>query len=319
MFKKLIIGGLLAILVGAVAVGAYDLIQGDSALAYRDGNDAPGIGQPAAAGQGRGSGNGSSGLEGTGNRGVGQADNQGSGKPEPEATVDEWIAVSGVVESVDTSGLTVVTADGQELVVELGPPHFWSSQNVEIEPGDAVEVLGFYESDSFIAGDIWLTATGEHIMLRDPNGRPLWAGGPATSQGNKGETAAYPAAETGQGLADGNQAPQPQATVDEWISVQGVVTAVELNALIIETANGETMLVQLGPEHFWTAQGIAFEAGDHVKITGFFEDEVDFIAGEVMLLDTGEVLALRDTDGRPLWAGGPGQGGRGNGGGQDNR
>lgn len=111
---------------------------------------------------------------------------------------------------------------------------------------------------------------------------------------------------SGQGLTDGSQVPQPQAAVDEWVTVQGMVTAVELNALTVETTDGE-LLVQLGPEHFWTAQGITFEAGDQVEIIGFYEDG-SFTAGTVKLVDTGETLALRDADGRPLWAGGPGRG-----------
>jgi hypothetical protein len=116
------------------------------------------------------------------------------------------------------------------------------------------------------------------------------------------------------GLADGNQVPQPQAEVTEWITVQGTVTAVELNALTIATADAEMMAVQLGPEHYWTAQGIALAAGNEVEITGFWEDEVTFSAGTVTLLNTGETLELRDSDGQPLWAGGSGLGGNGQGG-----
>ena len=39
MLKKILIGGLIAILVGAVAVGIFDYLQGDSALAYRGDHD----------------------------------------------------------------------------------------------------------------------------------------------------------------------------------------------------------------------------------------------------------------------------------------
>ena len=310
MFKKIAVGGLIAILVGAVALGAYDLIQGDSAQAYRGASGSTGVGEAAGNGQGNSSSTG----ESRGGRNGGQAENSGSGQPEPQATVDEWITISGVVESIDTSGLTVETADGQEMDVELGPEQFWTGQDVAVEPGDTVEVLGFYEGEAFVAGDILLTATGEHIMLRDPNGRPLWAGGTgSTGQGqgrggNGQEAAGETGARSDQSLADGSQVPQPQATVDEWITVQGTVTAVELNALTIETVEGESMLVELGPEHYWTAQGIVFETGDGVTITGFFEDEVNFVAGSVTVLESGETLLLREADGRPLWAGGPGRG-----------
>jgi hypothetical protein len=111
-----------------------------------------------------------------------------------------------------------------------------------------------------------------------------------------------------QGLADGSQIPQPQAEVTEWVTVQGTITGIELNALTVETTGGEMMVVQLGPEHYWTAQGITLAAGDEVEITGFYEDASSFSAGTVTLLETGETLELRDSDGRPFWAGGPGSG-----------
>ncbi len=311
MFKKIAIGGLIAILVGAVAVGAYDLIQGDSAQAYRgEGNNA-GTSETAGNGQGNGQGNSSS-SSSRGNRGAGQGENLGTGLSDPQASVDEWVTVSGVVESIDTSGLTLETSDGT-MVIELGRPQFWEEQNVEIEAGDAVDVLGFYEEESFTAGEITLTATGEQIVLRDTSGRPLWAGGTGSSQGGRGqELTGETGSRNSQNLVDGSQMPEPQATVDEWITVQGTVTAVELNALTIETAEGETVLAELGPEHYWTTQGIVFEAGDEVTITGFIEDEDSFVAGSVTVLESGETLLLREADGRPLWAGGPGRGGNNN-------
>jgi hypothetical protein len=313
MYKKMVIGGLIALLVGALAVGAYDLIQGDSAMAYRGAENGARFNETVGNGEGNDQGN-SSNNAGRGNRGVGQAENAGTGLDKPQASVEEWLTVSGVVESIDSTGMTVEKADGEELVVELGPPSFWSSQGIEIEVGDSVEVLGFYEGESFTVGDIVLTATGEHIMLRNPNGRPLWTGGTSSNQGGHGQGATGEIAQNSLGLVDGSQEPQPQAAVEDWITVQGTVTAVELNALTIETTEGESMLVQLGPEHYWTTQGIVFVAGDEVSITGFYEDEVSFSAGSVTLLATGETLALRDADGRPLWAGGQNANGRGGGG-----
>jgi hypothetical protein len=203
MLKKMIIGGLVAILVGAVAVGVYDYVRGDSTLAYQGANGRVTKSQPAADGRG------------SGNRGTGGNGGNASGSQ---------------------------------------------------------------------------SRTGE-------------AAGPAAGSGQaQGE---------GQGLADGSQVPQPQAEVEEWVTVRGTVTAVEMNALNIVTSDGEAMLVQLGPEHYWAAQGVVFEAGDEVEITGFYEDGTSFNAGQVILLATEETLTLRDATGRPLWAGGPG---RGNGG-----
>jgi hypothetical protein len=200
MLKRLIIGGLVAILVGAVAVGVYDYVRGDSTLAYQGASGRNSESQPAADGRG----NWSRGAGGNGGNASANQDRAGE------------------------------------------------------------------------------------------------AAGPAAG-GGQGQGEGY-------GLGDGSQVPQPQASVEEWVTVQGTVTAVELNALNIETGDGEAMLVQLGPEHYWTAQGVTFEAGDEVEITGFYEDGTSFTAGQVTLLATGDTLALRDADGRPLWAGGSGRG-----------
>lgn len=309
MSKKLIIGGLIVILVGVGAVAAYDLLRGESALAYR--SDSELTGRPDMGASSRGYGArpiGESSRNVTLNRG------NSPGVPDPQAAVDEWITVSGVVKSIEGTEITVATTDGEEIVLQLGPEHFWTSQAVVLEPGMEVEVTAFDEDGTLTAGEILLIATGERIALRDANGRPLWTGRSGAGRGANGEVPAGPTGGNVPRLAGGNQVPQPQAVVTEWVTVQGLVTAVELNALMIETTGGEMMAVQLGPEFYWTAQGIAFAAGDQVEVNGFFEDEDSFSAGTVTLLDTGETLALRDSNGRPLWAGGPGLSGNGQGG-----
>jgi len=306
MLKKLTLYGLAAMLLAAAAVGVYDFLRGDSALAYRgvnddtplaaDGsrfdstrgnagaaqrNDAPlvvgsngfdggtrgnagiesrGIAQANdMAASGGGFGDSTQGNAGAGNRGAGQASQ--TGDAQPQALVDEWLTVSGVIASIDDTAFTVETDTGESVLVQLGPAHFMASQKADLKPGDAVQVLGFYEDETFTAGDVQLS-TGEHIVLRDPNGRPLWAGGPASSAGSSnqrpstgssGDDLGYGGQGTwnGQSPTDG----KPQAMYSDWITVQGTVLAVELNALIIETTDGQTMPIQLGPEHFWAAQG----------------------------------------------------------------
>lgn len=297
MFKKLIVGGLIVILIGVGAVAAYDLLRGDPALAYQAEPGRPA--QRAAAGDERGY-QGSTAGELSRNTGAYRE----TRLAQPQAAVSEWITLSGVIESVDGTTITVATATGEEMVIQLGPVQFWRNQDMILEPGLEVEVTAFDEGASLTAASLLLTATGERITVRDSNGRPLWTGNAGPGRDANGETSAVP------GLADG---PQPQAAVTEWVTVRGTVTAVELNALSLETADGEMMAVQLGPEHFWTTLGVALAAGDQVEVIGFYEDESSFSAGTVTLLATGEILTLRDDDGRPLWAGGPGAGSRGRG------
>lgn len=114
-----------------------------------------------------------------------------------------------------------------------------------------------------------------------------------------------PNAVTGGKSATENAGPgdgQLQVLVSDWITWKGTITAVELNAVTIETTQGESFLIQLGPEYYWTEQGTTLQEGDQVLITGFYEEQGTWSAGEVALLGTGETLALRDAHGSPLWA-----------------
>jgi hypothetical protein len=309
MVRKLLIGGLVVIVLGVGAVVAYDLLRGESTLAYQLGRET----SAQTGGAGRGYGNRTAGEA---SQEVGPNRESPLSVAEPQAEVDAWLTLSGVVQSVDVNAMTLTTADGEKIEIQLGPEPFWSEQGVALEPGAEVTVTAFDEEGSLTAGEIVVTATSEQITLRDADGRPQWSGGPGAGQGAADETPAGAPVENVPGRADGEQVPQPQSEVAEWITVQGTVTAVDLNALMIETVDGEMMAVQLGPEHYWTAQGLTLAAGDKVEVTGFYEDGTSFNAGSVTLLDSGATLALRDTDGRPLWAGGPGQGGNGQGGGR---
>jgi hypothetical protein len=62
--------------------------------------------------------------------------------------------------------------------------------------------------------------------------------------------------------------------------------------------------VQFGQSRYVSAQGVTFNAGDHLTVNGF-EENGQFQAGTVVNDTTGQTLNLRDTTGRPLWAGGP--------------
>jgi hypothetical protein len=95
----------------------------------------------------------------------------------------------------------------------------------------------------------------------------------------------------------------------------GTIQAVELTGLSLLTSVGEPLWVQLGPSHFWSTQGVTFSTGDQVTVNGFTENG-QFQTISVSNDSTGQLLTLRDASGRPLWAGGNGNGGNGYRGGQ---
>jgi len=103
----------------------------------------------------------------------------------------------------------------------------------------------------------------------------------------------------GQGNSQTSRA-EPEAEIADWQTLEG--TVVEMEELVIETADGQTVQVGLGPSHYRESQGFVLQVGDSVKISGYFEDG-EFKAGQVEKLDTGESIVLRDASGRPMWAG----------------
>jgi hypothetical protein len=119
----------------------------------------------------------------------GQNGGQGDGDqiPDPRAEVDEWVTVSGTLMSFQGGNMTLATPDGALLSFQTGQPRFFAEQAATFQVGEEISVLGFYENDQFMAGEITQIATGVRVMLRDPNGRPLWAGpGNGNGNGNSG-------------------------------------------------------------------------------------------------------------------------------------
>ncbi|RME72020.1 MAG: hypothetical protein D6784_14215 [Chloroflexi bacterium] len=278
MLKKIIVATLVVIVAGAVAVGAYDAYRGNSTLnlpslawAQSSQNSGQGRGQGQGQGQRQGRGRGQQSGQAQGNRG--QA---GGGEPMME---HEWTTLTGVVVSADGQSMVVDTAEQGEMTLQLGEMGFAESQGVAFNPGDQVTVLGFEgENGLFQVGQVNNETTGEALMLRDPNGRPLWAG---RGQGGDGE---------------------PMAAANEWVTLQGVVVSAQ-QGLVVDTAERGELMVELGPPWFASEQAVVFNPGDSVTIVGFDGNGGMFQAGQITNETTGETLMLRDPNGRPLWAG----------------
>lgn len=106
--------------------------------------------------------------------------------PQPMADVDAWIIVEGTLMSFQGGNMTMSTIDGEIIAFQTGQPRFFADQGITFLVGDEILVLGFYEDGQFMAGEITQVSTGLRVMLRDPNGRPLWAGPGNGNGGNDG-------------------------------------------------------------------------------------------------------------------------------------
>lgn len=203
MFRKIALSTLLVILVATVAVGAYDVFRGEStlntALANSFEPDEDGLAfdaqievTPMAAQAHHGqTGDMPSdqaqthGPQGHGDQ-VDPATGQMShGTPGEGVVMPErdWQTLHGSVVSFDGLNLTVDTVEDGPQTYNLGNAGFVSEQNITFAVGDEVTVLGFDENGVFQVGQVNNDTTQAVLLLRDPNGRPLWAGPGRNAQG----------------------------------------------------------------------------------------------------------------------------------------
>lgn len=108
--------------------------------------------------------------------GGGNTQQAASGNAQFQVAPEDWVTLVGNIGIVTNGNVTLNMNDGTVINLQMGRPDFWQSQGITLNPGDPVEVLGFWSGEQFMAGDIRKTETGETIMLRDPNGRQLWSG-----------------------------------------------------------------------------------------------------------------------------------------------
>lgn len=93
-----------------------------------------------------------------------------------------------------------------------------------------------------------------------------------------------------------------QAQVDEWVTLEGVVTGLDADAMVVSAANGEIMEVSNRAWWFAQEQGFAANVGDDVSLLGFYDgDKLE--VGRITDSSSGQTVSLRDESGRPLWAG----------------
>lgn len=322
--KKIVLGTLLVGLIGILIVGA--------AIRTLDktGNVAEARGAEGAGWRG-GQGENAQAVAGAGrNQGGGALSLQGA------TAAEDWITYEGTVVQAPSAGVDMVLATdaGEEIVVGTGPGYLDES-GLSLQAGEQVQVEGYWEDDEFKAGQVTRLRDGATVALRDVYGRPAWSGagqrqnaavvaaGEATGQ-SAGRQAAGGRGAAGQGAggqalgasanggyagegnldAPGASAEVPgtgQAQVDEWLTIDGTVTAANADELVVQTATGE-VLVEGRALRFLQEQGFAVQVGQQLRLTGFYE-EGDLEVGAVENLSSGQGVMVRDENGRPLWAG----------------
>ena len=89
------------------------------------------------------------------------------------------VSYTGWVSAYAAPEFTLLTADGQAILVQLGNQGYAESLGLVLQDGEEVTVTGFIDSSGALAvTSITLQSTGQTYTLRDSaTGRPSWAGG----------------------------------------------------------------------------------------------------------------------------------------------
>jgi len=216
---------------------------------------------------------------------------------EPQAVAqgaegDAWQA-TGIVAEIDDNGLTMDLENGESVYVELGPPDYWQAQGITIQQGQQATVVGTINDGMIHAIEVQLPEE-QVLVIRNEQGQPMWSGGISRGKGQNN------------GQSVGEQTPDPQAQVDEWVTINGSLIAFQGGNMTISTTEGDLITFKTGQPRFFASQGVTLQVGEDIIVVGY-DDNGQFVAGEITQVSTGLRVMLRDPNGRPLWAG-PGNG-----------
>ena len=93
----------------------------------------------------------------------------------------------------------------------------------------------------------------------------------------------------------------PQITVGNWQTLDGEVSAYSAPNFVLQTADGQTIPVQLGNLSYLNQIGLQLADGQSVTLVGAPEGTAGFAVKSITV--DGNIYSLRDENGRPLWAG----------------
>lgn len=108
------------------------------------------------------------------------------------------------------------------------------------------------------------------------------------------------------GGQNGGNNPNPQNGLSDWVTLQGTVTNIALPEFTLVTADGASIIVQLGNPNYLDQIGLTLSEGEAVTLTGAYDANGALAVSSLTNDTTGATYTLRDPNGRPAWAGGKG-------------
>jgi hypothetical protein len=162
-------------------------------------------------------------------------------------------------------------------------------------------------------GGRWAAESGAVASNPDgcqPQGQGQGQGGVAgQGQGQGQGSVAGQGQGQGQGSVSGQGQGRNREATGPEVTVSGVVTVAEFELgeeprLSIQTGDGVTVQVELGPEWYIESQAFTANVGDQLTVLGHYDGEgTALIAHTITNETTGVSTFFRDGTGRPAWAG----------------
>jgi len=114
--------------------------------------------------------------------GQGQADKEGSDQPTAAALLEadhpeDWDQLLGQVINVNQDALELTLSDLETIIIEGQSWRYAQELGFSAQVGDDVVVVGFLEDGEFKVGMLENMTSNQVVVLREPSGRPIWAGG----------------------------------------------------------------------------------------------------------------------------------------------
>jgi len=154
--------------------GEQGIVQGNGTGQGK--GDGQGNGQSNGSGQGNGNGK----SQGTGNgqgRGNGQGNGYRGGNELDETKAIEWLILEGKISSIDETSLVILATNGESVEIADRPWRYAQDQGFFPSLEDHVTIEAFIdEYGSLEVASIKDLTNDQNLILRDENGRPMWAG-----------------------------------------------------------------------------------------------------------------------------------------------
>lgn len=204
--------------------------------------------------------------------------------------------IEGAVTAVRIAyGAQYPTIDVAGRSVTVAPPWFLLENDFELKTGDNVQVKAapaLARNAGLHAIEIRNVASGVSIALRDASGLPLW-----TATGPQENRAPSPRSGCNGSCLVAGSVQTLTGTIDKLTFGPGI----EQPSLMLETPDGRSFDIRIGPERILLRSNFELKVGETVTVKFALAIAANHCVALEITNSAGATLVLRNPDGTPAW------------------